>query len=119
MFFGAKYGILGAAVGVLISRVFDSIVKLIYLSFKLSVSFLDVIKSLLTPTWLITIVAIVSYLIVCYANYGEYVGVFVFGVICLAISACTPKIFGKDFYESIYLVAKEKIVQQKQNNEVA
>ena len=119
VFVGAQYDILGAAIGVLVSRVFDSIFKLIYLSFKLSVNFLDVIKSLLTPMWLITIVAIACYLIVCYVNCGAYVGVFVFGVICLAISACTPKIFGKDFYESIYLVAKEKIVQQKQNNEMA
>ena len=111
--FGAQYGILGVAIGVLISRVFDSTFKLIYLSHKISVGFIDVVKSLLASTWVTTILAIVSYCIVRYASHGEYIGVFLYGVICVVLFVFAPKIFGKDFYENIYLVCRNKIMTLK------
>ena len=109
VFVGSQYGILGVAVGLLISRLFDSIIKLVFLASKMSVSIVDVIKSVLTPIWSTIILAIVCLFIFSFVPYGEYIGIFIFVAMFITIFFYAPKIFGQDVYENIYLVLKNKI----------
>lgn len=118
VYIGSRYGILGVAIGVFASRLFDCSLKFTYLSSKISVRIIDVLKSIFAPTWITALVAIMSFMVVKYVAYGEYLGVVLFGIIALLLSIFTPKVFGVDFYENIYLVIKEKIVRTFNLNNV-
>lgn len=111
IYIGCKYDIMGVAIGVVISRVFDSIVKIIYLSYKISVSLLDVVKVVVGPAWVTLLVATLSYAVVANIVYGEYLGILMFGAIGIVLLLCFPKLFGADYYESVYAVAKSKIMK--------
>lgn len=115
VFIGSQYGLFGVAVGILISRVFDSVIKLVFLSTKVSVSVLDVVKAVLTPTSVTVLVTAVCCLIIRYVTYGEYISVFAFAFITLVLFISVPKVFGRDVYESIYLVAKDKILSMRKS----
>ena len=110
---GVQYGILGVAIGILVSRLFDSIIKFAFLSSKMSVSVVEVIKSVLSPMWATVLLAIACLLAFSFIPYGEYIGIFVFGVMFILLFFYAPKIFGKDVYENIYLVLKNKIVAMR------
>lgn len=118
VYVGAQYGILGVAIGVLISRLFDCVLKFVYLASKISVNILDVAKSVFVPTWATVFVAVVSYLVVKHITYGEYLGVFVFGIVSLVLAMFIPKIFGNDYFENIYLVIKNKLVRSSNQDNV-
>lgn len=113
IYVGVRYGILGVALGVLTSRLFDSIIKLVFLANKMSVNIVDVVKSVLTPMWATASLAVLCLLIFSHIPHGEYIGIFVFGATFIVLFFYAPKIFGKDVYESIYLVAKNKIVAMR------
>jgi Na+-driven multidrug efflux pump len=109
VFVGAKYGILGVAVGMLISRLFDCTIKLAYLAHKLSINFVTILKSVLTPSWVELSLALICYLIAYNLPYGTYIGVFVFALSSFILFVYAPKVFGEVVYENVYLVAKGKI----------
>lgn len=111
VYVGCKYDIMGVAIGVVISRIFDSIVKIIYLSQKISICLLDVAKAILAPTWVTILVAVLSYVVVTNIVYGEYIGIFAYGVVSIALLLCFPKLFGADYYESVYMIVRSKIQQ--------
>lgn len=109
VYIGVRYGVLGVAIAILISRLFDSIIKLTFLAYKISVSIVDVIKSVIVPVWATVVLAIVCLFVFSYIPYGEYIGIFAFGVMFILLFFYAPKIFGQDVFEDIYLVAKNKI----------
>lgn len=113
VYVGAHYGILGVAIGVLVSRIFDSFIKLIYISSKTSASILNVAKSIMSSIWFTMLIAIIGFIITIKVDYGEYIGVFVFGILSVVLLICTPKAFGRAYYENVYLVIKEKMISTK------
>ena len=59
------------------------------------------------------LIAIIGFIVAQKFDYGEYIGVFVFGVLNLILLICLPKAFGKAYYENVYLVIKEKMRSAK------
>lgn len=118
VYLGAQYGILGVAIGVFVSRLFDCVLKFVYLASKISVNIVDVAKSVFVPTWATALIATISYFIVKSVAYGEYFGVFIFGITSLILAIVVPKIFGNDYYENIYLVVKNKLARSFNRNHV-
>ena len=110
VFIGCQYGITGVAIGVVISRVVDSVIKLQYIAIKLSIKFWDIVKAILIPTWIIIVVTIVCYLIIRYLPYGEYTAILLFLGIGVILMLLKPRAFGKEYYENIYLLVKQKIM---------
>ena len=113
VFVGAKYGILGVAVGMLISRLFDCSIKLAFLAHKLSINLVTILKSVLTPSWVELSLALICYIIAHNLPYGTYIGVFVFALSSILLFVYAPKVFGEVVYENIYLVAKNKWISLK------
>lgn len=109
VYIGCQYDIIGVAVGVVISRILDSIIKLVYLIIKMSASFIDVFKAMITPTWVTILVFIGCYVTMPYIVYGEYIGLFVYAAIGLIALLFTPKLFGSAYYDNVYLIVKAKI----------
>ena len=109
IYIGCYYDILGVAIGVVISRIFDSVVKITYLAYKTSVKLTDVIKSMLASTWVTILLAAIFYLVVKNVNYGEYIGILGFCTIGLFMLICLPKLFGAEYYDNVYLVVRTKI----------
>ena len=119
VYVGCKYGITGVAIGVLVSRFMDSVIKLLYLSFKLSVRFWDLVKAVLIPTWVTMLMTVGCYMMTRYISYGEYTAVLLFAGLGLVLLSALPRAFGKEYYENVYLVVKSKIERRhstKQNS---
>ncbi|MBR5807716.1 MAG: oligosaccharide flippase family protein [Alistipes sp.] len=116
IYIGCYYDILGVAIGVVISRIFDSVVKITYLAYKTSVKLTDVIKSMLASTWVTILLAAIFYLVVKNVNYGEYIGILGFCTIGLFMLTCLPKLFGAEYYDNVYLVIKAKIYSLRNTN---
>ena len=110
---GCQYGIVGVAISVVVSRVMDSAIKMLYLSIKLSVRFLDLAKAVLTPTWITILVTIGCYLIIRYVPYGEYTAILLFMGVGMILLIAIPQMFGKEYYENVYSVVKSKILSLK------
>lgn len=110
---GCQYGIVGVAISVVVSRVMDSVIKMLYLSIKLSVRFLDLAKAVLTPTWITMLVTIGCYLIIRYVPYGEYTAILLFMGVGMILLIAIPQMFGKEYYENVYSVVKSKILSLK------
>ena len=72
-------------------------------------SILNVTKSMLSSTWITMLIAIIGFIVAQKFDYGEYIGIFVFGVMFILLFFYAPKVFGQDVFENIYLVAKNKI----------
>ena len=116
IYIGCYYDILGVAIGVVISRIFDSVVKIAYLAYKTSVKLTDVIKSMLAPTWVTILLAAIFYFVVKNVNYGEYLGIFGFCTIGLFMLTCLPKLFGNEYYEDVYMIVKTEIINRYNTN---
>lgn len=115
VYFGCQYGIIGVAVGIVVSRVIDSVVKMFYLATQLSVNVGKLIKAVLMPTWITIIVMIACYSITKYVDYGEYIAIFIFAVLGSILLLFSPKAFGKEYYENVYLVAKIKVLSSRKD----
>lgn len=113
VYVGCRYGISGVAVGVLISRIFDSAIKFIYLAAKLSVRWLDLLKAMVAPTWLTMVVAAACFGVVKGVEQGEYIGIFIFIVIGLVLLIFTPKAFGEEYYQNIYTVVMRRLPSRR------
>jgi hypothetical protein len=113
---GCQYGIVGVAIGVVVSRVVDSAIKLFYLAAKLSVSIFDLAKSVITPTWITMLVGVGCYLITRYVPYGEYTALLLFVGVGMILLIATPKIFGEEYYENVHSVVKSKLLSLKNRN---
>lgn len=109
VYVGCHYDIMGVAVGVVISRVLDGIIKLGYLMIKMSVSFLDIFKAMINPIWVTILVFTACYLTMSYISYGEYLSLIIYVVMGVLTLIFIPKTFGQAYYENVYLVAKSKI----------
>lgn len=109
VYIGCRYDILGVAIGVVISRIFDCIIKYGYLSFRMSVPTIDIIKAAIVSTWLTLIVAGISYIVILCMNHGEYIGIILFITCYLLLLLFKPKWFGQEYYDNIYMVAKAKL----------
>lgn len=109
VYVGCQYGIVGVAYGVLVSRILDSAIKFVYLAYKLSVGCLDMIKAVFIPTWITMLVTVGCYLMTNHVPYGEYVAILSFVGVGIILLVATPKAFGRDYYENIFMVAKEKL----------
>lgn len=110
IYIGCYYNILGVSIGVVISRCFDSIVKIAYLAYKTSVRVNDVIRCMIEPTWVTVLIAVISYIIVRTIEHGEYFSVAGFCTAVICLLTCMPKLFGDEYYENIYLVVRSKIL---------
>ncbi len=107
VYVGCHYGIFGVACGFLISRTLESLFKFVYFAMKISVNFSQLVKSILRPIWLIMIVAAGCFLLIKYLPYGEYLSLFIFVVVITILSVFAPKVFGREYYEHIYIVVRE------------
>ena len=74
---------------------------------------LNVAKSIMSSIWFTMLIAIIGFIITIKVDYGEYIGVFVFGILSVVLLICTPKAFGRAYYENVYLVIKEKMISTK------
>lgn len=108
VYVGCQYGIKGVAIGVVVSRFCDCVLKGMYLVVKMSINFVKLLKSLLQPTWITILLTIGCYMFVRQIEYGEYIGVFVFAIVMILLLLSAPKIFGRTYYENVYMVIKEK-----------
>ena len=113
VYVGCQYGITGVAIGVVVSRFMDSLIKLLYLTIGLSVRFCDLVKAVLTPTWITMLVTIGCYMMTRYVPYGEYTAVLLFVGLGLVLLTATPKVFGKEYYENVYMVVRRKVSSLK------
>ncbi len=109
VYIGCRYDILGVAIGVVISRIFDCVVKYCYLSTRINVHLSDMIKSIFTSTWATLIVSGISYVVMSQMNHGEYVGILLFIICGLLLLLFKPKWFGQEYYDNVYSVVKAKI----------
>ena len=109
VYVGCRYDIMGVAIGVVVSRFLDSLIKYAYLAIKMSVKFSDIVKAILSPTWLTVVVFAVYYAAIPYIPYGEYISLFMFVITGIFLLIFTPKLFGCIYYDNVYLVAKSKI----------
>ena len=71
VFVGCQYGITGVAIGFLISRSLESVVKLIYFTINMSVDFLDLIKSIVNSSWILISLSIICFLVMKFIPSGE------------------------------------------------
>ena len=115
VYVGCHYDIMGVAIGVVISRFLDSVIKFAYLAIQMSVKFLDVVKVVLSPIWLTILVFTLFYMVIPYIPYGEYTSLFMFAIIGVFLLIFTPRLFGRIYYDNVYLVAKSKIGGYIQN----
>lgn len=109
VYVGCHYDILGVAIGVVVSRVFDCIVKYGYLSLRMSIHPIDIIKAIVASSWLTFIVSGISYIIIMQMNYSEYFGILLFITIGISLLIFRPKWFGRDYYDNVYLAARAKL----------
>ena len=116
VYIGCQYGIVGVAIGVFASRVVDSAIKLLYLAVELSVSIVDLAKSVITPTWITMFVGAGCYLITRYVPYGEYTAILLFMGVGMILLIAIPQMFGKEYYENVHLVVKSKLLSLKNRN---
>lgn len=116
VYFGCQYGIIGVAIGVVVSRIMDSLIKLFYLAVRLSVNFLDLAKAVITPTWITILVTIGCYMMTRYVPYGEYTALLLFVGVGMILLIATPRMFGNEYYENVYLVVKSKINSYRKKN---
>lgn len=118
VYVGCRYDIMGVAIGVVVSRFLDSVIKYAYLAIEMSVKFSDVVKAALSSTWLTLLIFTICYVIIPYIPHGEYVSLFLFIIMGVFLLIFTPKLFGRIYYDNVYLVAKSKIcgyIQKKTN----
>jgi hypothetical protein len=54
------------------------------------------------------IVAAGCFLLIKYLPYGEYLSLFIFVVVITILSVFAPKVFGREYYEHIYIVVIER-----------
>lgn len=113
VYIGCQYDIMGVAIGVVISRFFDCSLKIIYLAKKISVSFGSVLKSLIQPSWISTLSAIGCYILIHTIEYGEYISVFLFGLISILLLWYTPSLFGQAYYDNVYTVLSNRFSHKK------
>ena len=114
VYVGCHYDIMGVAIGVVLSRLLDSVIKFAYLTNKMSVKFSYVVKVVLSPMWFTALVFAISYMSIPYIPHGEYVSLFIFVVIGVILLIFTPRLFGRIYYDNVYLVAKSKICKYVQ-----
>ena len=106
---GCYYDIMGVAIGVLVSRIIDSSIKLIYLMIKIPVSFLSLLKSIISSTWVTILIFMTCYILAPHIVYGKYACMFIYIVGGLLALMLFPKLFGQAYYDNVYLLAKTKI----------
>lgn len=116
VYIGCQYGITGVAIGVVVSRLMDSAIKMLYLAIKHSIKLLDLAKSVITPTWITMFVSVGCYLITRYVPYGEYTAILLFMGVGMILLIAIPQMFGKEYYENVYSVVKSKILLLRNKN---
>ena len=109
VYIGCHYDIIGVAIGVLISRIFDTLVKFTYLSFKMSVSPMRLITTIVKSTWVTIFVTIIYYTTTVYFQCNTYIGLILFITVGSSLLIFTPKLFGREYYDDVYLVIKSKL----------
>ena len=109
VYVGCRYDIMCVAIGVVVSRILDSVIKYVYLAIKMSVKFSDIIRAILYPTWLTILVFTACYEATPYIPHGEYFSLFMFVIIGVFLLIFTPRLFGRIYYDNVYLVVKSKV----------
>lgn len=109
VYIGCHYDILGVAISVLVSRIFDTLVKFTYLSLKMSVSPMRLITTAIKSTWITIFITSFYYISTEHLEYNIYIGVILFAVVGMSLLIFTPKLFGQEYYDDVYLVIKSKL----------
>ena len=109
VYIGCYYDIMGVAIGVVISRIMDSAIKLVYLMNKIPVSFLNVLKAMISSTWVTILIFVACYILIPHITYGRYICLFIYIAVGLLALMFFPKLFGQVYYDNVYLLAKTKI----------
>ncbi|MBO5814111.1 MAG: lipopolysaccharide biosynthesis protein [Alistipes sp.] len=110
IFAGCHYGITGVAIGVLVSRVADSLIKYGYLITHLNIRWYSILNSIVAPTWITIALAAICYVISRQIPLGDYIGIAIFIAVGMSMLIFTPKLFGRDYCNNIHSVAKQKLL---------
>lgn len=111
VYIGCKFGIVGLAIGVMISRLFDVMLKMMVLGDKLSVStqllLIRIFKDLLIPT----IYFAFCLLFTLYFGKTYITGIMLLFFVALIIITiyCKPRIFGKVFCDCVFCPLQQRL----------
>lgn len=109
MFIGCHYGILGLAVGMVVSRAFSNIIKIVFLSQYIKLDRIKFYKTSLL-SWGVPIgIFILCYVVKQHIAWGSLFSLSLFCLMIGVVILLYPKILGEVFYENIYKVIGNKI----------
>ncbi len=117
MFVGSHYGIVGLAIGLLLSRILDAVFKGVYLYRNVSINMQNVrlvsYKYCCVPILIFTF----CYLIKVVLPFGTYISVLLFTLVLLYIIVFRPMSLGQIFYDNVYTQIDDKIRKYFYTNE--
>ena len=108
MYVGCQYGITGLAIGLVISRLLSTFVKIVYLSHSITLSRKRFYKENLQSWGLPMLLFAILFLLKTIIPYGSIITTCLFCIIISLAAICKPILLGKIFYENIYVVVIEK-----------
>lgn len=111
VYIGCKYDIIGLAIGVLVSRIFDVIVKMIVLGKRLKINQLHIIKKIGKDMLLPTLCFAICYALTLLKKFEFMLvlSLFAFIVFLTLILLYRPQSLGSVFYENVFFPFKGRI----------
>lgn len=111
VYIGCKYDIIGLAIGVLVSRIFDVIVKMIVLGKRLQIKQLHIIKKIGKDMLLPTLCFAICYALALLKKFEfmTVLSLFAFIVFLTLILLYRPQSLGSVFYENVFFPFKGRI----------
>ncbi len=114
MLVGCQFGIVGLALGLVFSRLINIVLKIYYLSIRISFNRKLFYKNLLHSWFLPIFIFIICYALKITMPYGGVLSVSLFVTAISLLLLVKPQIFGDIFYENVYVVVT-RIIRNKIN----
>ncbi len=109
MFIGCQFGIIGLAIGLVISKIASNIVKIVFLSRRINLDRPSFYKELSSSILLPLLLFALCYIVKITVSYGSVISLFVYIASIGFIAIFKPDLFGTVFKENVYSVFMKRI----------
>ncbi len=111
MFIGCQYGIVGLAIGLVASKVFSDLVKIIFLSFKISINRIILYKTIIQSCFLPSVLLVFCFVLKNILPNGFVIALLFYCMSVLLLAVFKPYLLGRVFYEDVYTVVRKRLIR--------
>ena len=111
MYIGCQYGIVGLAIGLVASKAFSDLMKIIFLSFKISINRIILYKTIIQSCFLPSVLLVFCYVIKNVLQNGYVIALLVYCLSVLLLAVFKPYLLGRVFYEDVYSVVRKRLIR--------